>query len=274
MPDLRPMYMSDLPKVLEIITDHDEDDGQSAEAEYHESGFDHQFILEVDNKIVGVTGYRPVEATDHTAWLNWTYLDEDYRGKGHGKSMTKQLIAKLEAEHGRKLFVKVSTYEDDEDGKVYETALKMYKSIGFKEEVTNKDFYDEDEDQIILGLTLSEDAVFSDEKDLKVEEEKPIIRFNGLHEIAETEAAYTFDWTVNQSKKLLEKRNFTVEDLELGINSVKSAGGRKLFLTFPSNLPLIHQPLQAAGFKFAGQLTDYYEVGVHDLHFTHDLNNS
>ena len=104
-----------------------------------------------------------------------------------------------------------------------------------------------------------------------MEEEKPVIRFNGLHEIADSDGAYTFAWVVQDSIKLFGKRSFSVDDLMLGLRSVKEAGGRRVFLTFPSNLPLIHKPLQAAGFKFVGQLTDYYERGVHEFHFTHDL---
>ncbi len=270
MPILRPMHMSDLPQVLKIIHAHDEDDGEAAEADFHASGFEHQFVFDHDDTVIGVTGFRSIDATDHTAWLSWTYLKQEYRGQGHGKSMTEGLIEKLRADGGRKLFVKVSTYEDPEKGKIYDTALKMYNSLGFTEEVTNIDFYDEDENQIILGLHLADEI---EGENIDAAEEKPIIRFNGLYEIAETEGSFTFKWTVLDSIKLFQKRAFTVEDLEVGLDSVKNDGGRKVFLTFPSNLPLIHQPLQAAGFKFTGQLSHYYEQGVHEMHFVHDLNN-
>lgn len=273
MSELRAMYMSDLPKVLKIIRAHDEDDAEAAEADYHETGFDGQFVLVIDDKVVGVIGYREVEATDNTFWLSWTYLEESFRGQGLGKRMTTELIDKLRAQNGRKLFVKVSNYEDPEDGKIYERALQMYQSIGFELEVTSNDFYDEGEDQLILGINLHGDNDKVLDEDFKVQEEKPIIRFNGLHEIAETKEAYTFLWEVKDSVKLFSKRSFSVEDLNIGLRSVKGDGGRKIFLTFPSNLPLIHKPLQTAGFKYVGQLTDYYEPGVHELHFTHDLNN-
>jgi hypothetical protein len=184
--------------------------------------------------------------------------------------MCTQLIEILQKQNARKLFVKVSNYENPELGNIYAPALNMYKSLGFKEEVTNKDFYDDNEDQIILGLELNKDANFNEEEN-EVAEEKPVIRFNGLHEIAETDGAFTFEWTVIDSFKLFQKRSFSVEDLKLGIDTVKNNGGRKVFLTFPSNLPLIHKPLQAAGFKYAGQLMHYYERGVHEMHFTHNL---
>jgi GNAT superfamily N-acetyltransferase len=271
MSQLRTMYMSDLPQVLSIIEDVDEDDAESAEADYQQEGLDNQFVLEVDDKVVGVSGYREVSGTDNTYWLSWTYLQESMRGQGLGKDMLAEVLTKLRDLNARKLFVKISSYEDPLEGRVYERALKMYQSGGFETEVVSESFYDDGEDQLILGLTLQVDDDSASEDESKVEEEKPVIRFNGLHEIADTEGAYTFDWEVQESVKLFGKRNFSIDDLLLGLQSVKEADGRRVFLTFPSNLPLIHKPLQAAGFKYVGQLSDYYERGVHEFHFAHDL---
>lgn len=270
--NLRPMYKSDLVPVIRIITAYDEDDGEAAQADYEEDGVEDQFILELDEKIIGVTGFRKVPATDKTCWLSWTYIDPDYRAKGYGKAMVLELIEKMKSLGARKLFVKVSDYEAPDKGKVYARGLNLYKNIGFVQELINNDFYDEDENQLILGLDLIADENPGD--DYNIKDEKPVIRFNGLFEIAETEGAYTFSWDVNEAKLFFGKRSFSVDDLMIGINSVKSEGGRKIFLTFPSNLPLIHKPLQAAGFKFVGRLKNYYERGVDELHFSHNLDNS
>ena len=177
----------------------------------------------------------------------------------HAKGLLSTLennIAKFEKENGK---IPLVTPDIDKS------------SIGFQTEVISSDFYDDGEDQLILGLDLRTDDDEQADDDLKVQEEKPVMRFNGLYEIADTEGAYTFSWVVQDSIKLFGKRSFSAEDLSLGLQSVKEAGGRRVFLTFPSNLPLIHKPLQAAGFKYVGQLTDYYERGVHEFHFTHDL---
>jgi len=265
------MYMSDLQQVLSIINDVDEDDAESAEADYQQEGFENQYVLEVDGTVVGFFFYHDVGATDNTYWLSWTYLDESVRGQGLGKGMLNDLLDKLRNANGHKIFVKISSYEDPKDGRIYERALKMYQSRGFQTEVVSEDFYDDDEDQLILGLGLQADGGDAPDDALKVQEEKPVIRFNGLHEIADTDGAYTFSWIVQDSIKLCGKRSFSTADLLLGLQSVKEAGGRRVFLTFPSNLPLIHKPLQAAGFKYVGRLTDYYERGVHEFHFTHDL---
>ena len=153
--------------------------------------FDGQFVFEQEGEIIGLTGYRMVPATNQTAWLSWTYLKEEKQGLGLGKKMTCDLIDLLREQHTRKLFVKVSDYEDSEDGKIYERALKMYQSIGFVLELTGNDFYDTGENQLILVLDLQQ-PVSDEEEPPQVQEEKPIIRFNGLYEIADTEGRLFF----------------------------------------------------------------------------------
>lgn len=266
MGNLRPMYMSDLVRVTAIIDSHDEDDAEAARDDFQENGVDGYFVYEVEGEVIGVTGFLNVPATENTAWLSWTYVHESECGKGYGRAMLEALVDKLNAEHVRKVFVKVSNYKDPEDGEIYARALQLYKKLGFEHELTNKDFYDDGEDQLILGLNL-----ILAESEIEVLEEKPVIRFNGLFEIAETEGAYTFSWIVKEKKTLFGKRSFSVDDLRLGLQAVKEKGGRKVFITFPSNLPLIHQPLQSAGFKYVGSLKDYYEPGVNEMHFCHDL---
>ncbi len=269
MANLRPMYLGDIRHVIKIIDQYDDDDSADAEKDYENNGFEDQFVFELNDKIIGVTGFRRVPATDNTAWLSWTYVDKNHSGQGYGKTMLDQLLNKLTEQDARKIFVKVSNYNDPEDGEIYQYAHKLYQSLGFELELTNKDFYDEDEDQLIYGKVLRQVV----DTDAEVLEEKPVIRFNGMYEIAESDGAYTFSWTVEEKKPLFGKRSFSAEDLVIGLNAVKNDGGRKVFLTFPSNLPLIHKPLQAAGFKYVGDLTDYYEAGVNEMHFSHTLDN-
>jgi ribosomal protein S18 acetylase RimI-like enzyme len=265
---VRAMYMSDLASVIEIITDFDEDDGEAAEAELDALGLDGQFVLVDDDEVLGITGFREVENCDATYYLSWTYLDEDYWGRGLGKKLFADVLERLRDLGGRKIFAKVSDYKDETGNNDYAAAMSMYKSFGFKEEVVGIDFYDDGENQTILGLELKPQA-----DDVEVSEEKPVIRFKGLFEIAETDGSYTFEWTVEKSAGLFGKRSFSSEDLQLGIDSIREQGGRKIFLTFPSNLVLIHKPLQSVGFKYVGKLKDYYEEGLHELHFSHDLSS-
>ena len=262
---MRAMYMSDTVSVIEIISDHDEDDGEAAEAEFRDVGIEGQFVLVDGETVLGTSGYREVNQCDGTYYLSWVYLDEDFRGNKLGHKMLADVLERLKEKDARKVFVKVSDYEEDGEN-IYADALRLYKSLGFVEEIVSQDFYDEGESQTILGLELKPQS-----EEVHVSDEKPVIRFNGLFELAETEGAYTFEWIVEKSAGFFGKRSFSTEDLELGIKSVKEQGGRKIFLTFPSNLVLIHRPLQAAGFKYVGQLKDYYEEGLHEMHFSHDL---
>lgn len=265
----REMYMSDLHPVLDIIAQHDEDDGEAAELDFERDGLDGQFVLVRDETVLGVSGFREVDATDQTYYLSWTYLSRQERGRGIGRYMLEQCLEQLRNKDARKVFVKVSDYEIN-GRNIYAEALSLYKSLGFELELVNKDFYDEEESQSILGLYLKPETESDDDNEV-VADEKPIMRFKGLFEIAETDGAYTFEWGVENTKKIFEKRGFSQDDLEIGLEEVRKREGRKVVLTFPSNLVLIHQPLQGTGFKYVGRLKDYYEPGLHELHFEHDL---
>ena len=84
MPELRPMYLGDLHKVIDIIESHDEDDAESAAGDFESGDFSNQYVLEKDDTIIGITGFRTVEASDNTCWLSWTYLNKDNQGSGLG----------------------------------------------------------------------------------------------------------------------------------------------------------------------------------------------
>ena len=272
MTQIRSMNMSELPRVLEIINDFDEDDAQAAESDYHDNGFDHHFVIENEGQVIGTTGFRLVEGCDQTAWLSWTYINSTSRNQGFGKQMLEQLITNMREQYVRKVFVKVSNYQDPQHGDVYGAAGKLYNSMGFEAQLINKDFYDEDEDQIIMSLTLKEEN-----DDIHVMDEKPNITFVNIFEISETDGAFTFEWSAPGTSffaSIFGKKCFNVLDLRVGINNVIERGGRKIFLTFPSNLPIIQKPLEVAGFEHVGTLSDYYEKGIHELHFVHHLNVS
>lgn len=273
MATLRPMYMSDLTSVIKIIDAHDDDDALAAQSDYESDGVDNQFVLEIDDIIIGVTGYRAVPATDESYWLSWTYLSPSQQGNGLGKKMLQQLLDDLREKNARKLFVKVSDYQTAGNKRSYDNAFFTYQSFGFVEELINNDFYDVGENQHILSYDFADKTTDDSliESALEITEEKPIIQFSGLFEIAETDGAFAFEWEVKATKKLFGKRNFTVADLQIGLQAAQAQEARKIFLTFPSNLPLIHKPLQGAGFEYVGCLSDYYEKGIHEYHFVYSF---
>lgn len=257
---IRSMTVQDIPEVVAIIDGHDDDDAEEAEHSFKTIGTDFFNVLEYNGRIVGVTGIRPIEGADHSAWLSWTYVDDNYCGKGLGRWMLEQLLDQLREHGGRMLFVAVSDYIDPEDGPIYAAALKLYKSLGFVQEIHNTDFYDKGEAQHLLTLRLKDCSTAAPEPD-----EHPGLTLCKLDEIAETDGSYFIGWKV-EGKKV-----FTANDLEIGINAARENSGRNVYITFPSNLPDVVSPLLEAGFSQAGKLSDYYSDGVDEVHYVYRI---
>lgn len=264
MPILRKMERDDIESVVAVIESQDDDDAEEAEAAYRNlGGVLDQLVLEVNGKIIGVTGFSKQPGCDQTYYLSWTYVDAEFANRGHGRKMMTELIDGLKQLGGRKLFVKVSDYESEEDGAIYAAALHLYQSLGFEIEITHSDYYDEDEAMIILGLRLSEQVSAS-----SAESEKCVVYFNKVFEIGDTDGAYTFAWH-DEGKGV-----FTQQDVEIGLDAARSDSARAVFLSFPSTYTAVEAPLLAAGFIKSGQLLDYYEEGVHEQHYTFNLTGS
>ena len=262
MNNLREMQPEDIAKVFAVIESQDEDDAEEAAAGYQAiGGIMDNFVMEVNDRIIGVTGFSTPPGCDETHWLNWTYVHDDYANQGNGRVMLNELIQHLKDKDARMLFVKVSDYVDEEDGAIYAAALHLYKSLGFVEQIVHKDYYDEGESQTILALRLK-DAPASG---VSVEVENCPVKFNALFEIAETEGAYSFGWDDEGDAV------FTEEDVEVGISQAKKDKARAVFLSFPQNYSKVNQTLLASGFKHSGTLKDYFEDGIHEEHFTYML---
>lgn len=259
--NLAPMQKKDLKAVLAIIDAHDDDDAEAAEQSYKQQGIKGQFVYRIEGRIAGVTGYRPIAGSDRSCWLSWTYLEKSLCGQGHGRRMMDALLPELKRLNVRKVFVAVSDYVDPEDGPIYAAALALYKSLGFTMELTLPDYYDEGEAEMILGRRLR-----PRKEGVDIQEENDPIRFHQVDEIAETDGAYVFGWEVGGDK------HFTAADLDIGVQAVRNKpGARSVYVSFPSNLPMIHAPLREAGFENIGRLVDYYEDGVDELHFVYYL---
>jgi len=260
------MTEADIDDVVGAIDSHDDDDAEDARQDFKQNGIETHWVAETDGVPVGISGYRQVPETYGSGWISWTYVHENHCGKGIGKKLFQKVVDHAVEAGAQKLFIKVSNYIDEDGHSVYLAATKMYESFGFKCEIVSKDFYDDGEDQFIYSKNL----VPTPKEDEIKENEKPVIRFVDIYEITGTEGAYSFIWEV-QSKSLFQRRSFSISDLQIGLKAVKESGGRIVFLTFLSNLPLIHSPLASTGFKLVGELKDYYEPGVHELHFVHRL---
>ena len=152
---LRPMRDADVPRALEIIESHDEDDAEEAVNSFEGRGIGHFWMLEVAGRAIGVTGVRPNAAADAAGWLSWTYVHDDDCGNGHGRWMLATLLDEMQRRGVRMLFISVSDYVDPEDGPVYAAAMHLYQALGFTIDVANRDFYAPGESQFLLAKRLA-----------------------------------------------------------------------------------------------------------------------
>lgn len=260
---IRQILHSDLSSVLKIINDYDEDDAEEAETQIFNDNMIH-FVCEDDNQIVGISGYERVLGTDRTAYLSWTYVKRSNTNKGIGTDLIRHTIEHATEEGCRCMFIKLSDYKEEGSRQsIYESARRIYLKEGFKSFLVFQDYYQKGENLEILGRRLSTELL---EKPL-IKDEKPTMRFNGISLVNETESTYTFDWYVPNRFNIFEKRIFSNNDIQIGIKSAIELGATSIVLSFPANLPLIHQPLFDANFKLLGKLDDYYEDGLDELHF-------
>ena len=265
MVDIREMRIDDIDEVVALIETHDDDDSEDAMDDFKTNGTEYQWVIIDKGNIVGTSGFRPVPETENTAFITWTYVHKKCCQKGYGNKIFKFVLDELEKNNANKIFIKISNYIDEKGNKPYYAASKLYENNGFSLEILSKDFYDDGEDQLIYSKDLRTNI-----SEIVKKEEKPTIRFENIYEISETVGAYSFSWKVIK-KPFFQKRSFTKDDLMIGVDAVRSKNGRIIFITFPSNLPLIHLPLKEAGFKLVGKLKDYYEIGIDELHFVHHL---
>jgi len=256
---LREMQTDDVDAVINIIASQSEEDAEEAAEGYREvGGIVDQYVMEQDGDIIGVTGFVSPPGCDHTYWLSWTYVHKNHANKGHGRKMLTELLSLVRAKGGRKIFIKVSDYVDDEDGAIYAAALHLYQALGFKIELTHKDYYTEGEAQHVLGLRLKDSNLGE-----AIQQENCPVQFNAIFEIDETDDAYSFGWHDEGANM------FNQDDVKIGLDQVREDEGRIVFLSFPSNYVGVSETLLASGFLNAGVLDDYYEDGIHEQHYTY-----
>lgn len=263
---LRPMAAADIDDVVALIEMHDEDDAAEAQRFYSElNGCHGQFVLELQDEILGVTGFEAPSGCEQCYWITWTYVHPRHLNQGHGRAMLTELIDHLRQLGARKLFVKVSDYVDAHGDAVYAAALHLYESLGFAVEARHADFYDAGEAQIILGMRLAPPRRHG------IAMQHPAIQFNEIFEIAETEGAWSFGWHERRGRGAAAP--FSREDVQTGLDAVSREDARCVFLSFPSNYAGVGEALADAGFDEAGMLKDYYDDGIDELHYAYFFNH-
>jgi len=154
---IREMAADDYEAVIAIINSHDTDDAKAA-AKYFQNYLKctearrkhHRNYVAVvdDNKVVGVSGfYIDIEAKG-TYWLNWTYVSPDHQRRGIGSALFAAIENEVCCLGARKLYVDTSNHP------IYQGSLNFYEKKGLKREAILKDYYEDGEDQLILGKRL------------------------------------------------------------------------------------------------------------------------
>ncbi len=109
---------------------------------------DKVYVVEDNDNIVGVIGYHVDKYETNNFWLGWFYVHSDYEKKGYGEHLFEFVKEKLKNKNVKKLFVDTSSNE------FYKTALLRYIKYGFKLEAVIKNYYEKNEDQLILSIDI------------------------------------------------------------------------------------------------------------------------
>lgn len=257
--ELRPMHETDIPRVLAIIAEYDEDDAYDAQETYEES-IDYQYCLVERNQVIGVIGAKPIPNTVDAFGLSWTYLQRTDRRSGKGTQMLNWIVEIMREQGGRKAFVHASDYHDPEEGDVYYDAREAYMRMGFIQELKHPDYYAPGESMLVYGMRLQPRGELNSNRILDD------IKITDVDEIPETNNAFWIAWELASPGQ-----GSTVADFEKVFREVKSWGGRSLFMAFPSEVVKAAELLPSSKFRIAGRLMDYYEDGIDEVHYRHDL---
>ena len=157
---IRKIAAQDIEAVVRIIGSHDKFDGKCADRYFTEyfsdpkrvdSPDEEHFVVIEDatKRILGVSGYTPDQyRTPGIYWVGWTYVDRDFQRKRLGSTIFQYVIDIVSQKEARKLYIDTSS-----DAK-YQPAVAFYKHFGFQTEGVLKDYYEAEEDYLILGKEL------------------------------------------------------------------------------------------------------------------------
>lgn len=250
-PALKPMQMSHVSKVIEIINQTDDDDAAEAEQEFLDGdGLEGMYVLMDRGEVMGCIGYSPDDGSPEIVWLSWTYLDAEYAGQGWGSQMMNDLLGILKDYGVRKVFIATSDYEEDGE-RIYAAAHKMYEEFGATVELTIPDYHTVGEAKIIYGLDNPEyEAGPAPEPS-----ENEGIAIGGSSKEPETDNVRGLTWS---------EVPVGVAGLDHAVEKARNKGARMLVLAIPSDLSDANSAaLETHGFVTCGKLANYYNLGLH-----------
>ena len=180
------MEESDVAPILEIIYDHDEDDGEEAEEAFEETLAD-KYVITYEGRVMGMTGFKADPHMPQTAWLSFTYIHDYFRRKGNAYWMMLELRHVLQSAGVRHLFIATSDYVDEDTGEdIYLAARNFYEDkLNARRELRLENFYAPGEAKYIYSLPVGDpDELNKGTPDIPTEN---TVRFVGLEEAPESD---------------------------------------------------------------------------------------
>lgn len=251
-PTVKPMNVTHLNEAVAIIAQTDDDDADEAFEDLKNKQCQNMFVLLERGKVLGVTGFTPVDGSNDSAWLSWTYLDEVQQGKGLGRFLLDGLLEHLSNIGVRKLFISSSDYKEDGEC-IYAAAHKMYESLGAQKELIVEDYHDEGEAKIIYSLiNTSQEAAPPSTLD-------PIkgIEFSNPIRAEESKNGFALHWAV---------KGEGISGLDTAIAEADKQYFSPVYVVLPADVSkFTATDLKDQGFEKVGSLTDFYEVGLDQI---------
>ena len=145
---------ADLKAILSLIKNHERYDVEFAKRYYNIyfrgeeiTEKDKVYIAKIEENLIGVIGFcRDYFSTDYSYWLGWFVVDEEYRGNKNYK-VAKKLLDKINNELRKSNIEKLFVSTEDSNT----TAKSFYVKNNFRTEAVLRDYYGENEDQLILS---------------------------------------------------------------------------------------------------------------------------
>ena len=96
----------------------------------------------------GFVTYGPTPGTDGTWDLYWIVVDRSAQGSGLGSRLLAEVEQRVSALGARLLMIETSSRDD------YDESRSFYSNRGYREEVRIRDFYEPDDDRLLLAKSL------------------------------------------------------------------------------------------------------------------------
>lgn len=257
----RPLTPKFAEAALEIVYDHDEDDGDAA---HHALSGDLSafHMVEIDGALAGFTGYSRIMEAPTSAWLSWTYVHEAFRRKGVGGYMLAELSRLLAKKKVDRLFIATSDYTED-GVDIYADARRFYERVGARCDLRIPDFYQRGEAKYIYRLALGEQGF-----GYPSEAGNAAVCFSEIEQIDETQTAWALLWEecdISPGSQGQQEDRAMIDDL---VAQARADGAHAIFSSLPASLSSAASgTLQQAGFRTLGSVTDYYGPGLNDVYW-------